>query len=373
MSDTSRDQLLDGWRGISVLAVLFGHAIRFRFGPYFPAPAINDILRDSQSTGLLFTYFINRFAEVCAATGVQIFFVISGYIITTLLIKERHERGRISLPAFYIRRTFRILPPFFVYLGTCWLLSTAAFISMSNADFLAAATFTCNLPLLPYGWFVSHIWSLSIEEQFYLIWPMIVLALPIRARTSALIVILTAFTLLTLFRLSPRNSVSFACIAIGALYACSPSLERLIKSRTSLWGIAIVLLTLFASNYLHSLKIVYSLIQCLLPFGILYVVFAARHLPSTRSLLETALIGRIGLISYSLYLWQQLFLAWPTEYLRVIPPLWLLPVVAIASFFFLERPMIAIGRRLSKKFQSHQPSPSATIKTNGKLLTLHDA
>lgn len=368
MTASSRDPLLDGWRGVSVLAVLFGHALRFRFGPYFPAPAISEIVHDPGSRHLIFTYTANRFAEVCAATGVQIFFVISGFIITKLLLSEKAERGQISLPAFYIRRSFRILPPFMAYLAACFVFWRVDWISVSPNDFYSALTFTCNLQIWHYGWFVSQIWSLSIEEQFYLIWPLFVIVLPSHRRTGFLLTVLVALTTLTIIGLSQRNTVSFACIAAGALYACSASVQQLIERRASVWAAAAVAAVLLLSVYLHSIPILYRAIQAVLPMGILYVLFSARHLDSIRGKLETAVIGKIGLISYSLYLWQQLFLAWPTEYLKFVPPIWLLPIVATASYLLLERPMIAVGRRLSKRLQSRTQLDPKPLEFGGQAV-----
>src|SRR5260221_4908735 len=94
--------------------------------------------------------------------GVTIFFVISGFLITHLLAAEEEKRGSVSISDFYRRRAFRILPPAILY-----LLVTAGL--TSGVDVLHCLLFVRNLN--PGSEVTSHYWSLSIEEQFYLIWP----------------------------------------------------------------------------------------------------------------------------------------------------------------------------------------------------------
>jgi peptidoglycan/LPS O-acetylase OafA/YrhL len=103
-------------------------------------------------------------------TGVFIFFVISGYLITSLLLHEHEKRGSISLRGFYFRRAMRILPPLYVYVGVLLLLGWAGRLAIVKLDIISALFFFHD-----YGpsfmWPLEHFWSLSIEEQFYFLWP----------------------------------------------------------------------------------------------------------------------------------------------------------------------------------------------------------
>ena len=107
--------------------------------------------------------------------GVAVFFGISGLLITHLLLKELRHNGNISLRRFYLRRTMRIFPPFYVFLLVIGILSVLHQVHVSAGDMLAAATYTWNYVSFEgkgSRWFLAHCWSLSLEEQFYLLWPL---------------------------------------------------------------------------------------------------------------------------------------------------------------------------------------------------------
>ena len=109
--------------------------------------------------------------------GVNVFFVLSGFLITWLLLAKDDANGQISLAGFYFRRAFRILPPAIVYLIVAYVGSRlfSQGLVVSNGDFLRSLFFVRNY----FGGSKStdHFWSLAIEEQFYLIWPLIFLIL----------------------------------------------------------------------------------------------------------------------------------------------------------------------------------------------------
>ncbi|MFM1871977.1 MAG: O-acetyltransferase OatA [Planctomycetota bacterium] len=137
---------LDGIRCISIAAVLWHHA-----------PAHDSVAGES----LLARGFL----------GVNLFFVLSGFLITTLLLREEDKHGRISLPAFYLRRVLRILPAYYlliaavslyycVYKGQSELAAMVPYYFAFLSNFLKD-----DIPLL------APTWSLSVEEQYYLLWP----------------------------------------------------------------------------------------------------------------------------------------------------------------------------------------------------------
>src|SRR3569833_11328 len=136
---------LDGLRGVAILLVIFAH-----FG-------INKALRTTP-------FFWD------SRTGVDIFFVLSGFLITTLLIKEQVKHGRVQLKLFYLRRVLRIIPLAYLFLLSLLILNITCRLGISALDFAASMLFFKNLPLRnePY---TAHFWTLAIEEQFYLVFP----------------------------------------------------------------------------------------------------------------------------------------------------------------------------------------------------------
>jgi peptidoglycan/LPS O-acetylase OafA/YrhL len=107
------------------------------------------------------------------ACGVEIFFVISGFLITSLLLQEQRKRGAFSLSGFYLRRAFRILPPLYFYIGFVVLLGIGGRITLNRSDIVSSLFFFHNFSRDATMWPLEHLWSISVEEQFYLIWPFI--------------------------------------------------------------------------------------------------------------------------------------------------------------------------------------------------------
>jgi peptidoglycan/LPS O-acetylase OafA/YrhL len=106
--------------------------------------------------------------ETYGSFGVRIFFVISGFLITGLLLNERERTGTISLPDFYVRRAYRILPAAYVFMLA---MIAAHWHALSWSSIFAALTYSSNY-LHEKNWVLGHLWSLSVEEQFYLLWPL---------------------------------------------------------------------------------------------------------------------------------------------------------------------------------------------------------
>ena len=102
-----------------------------------------------------------------------IFFVISGYLITTLLLREHEKYGTINLTNFYIRRIFRIFPPFYFYVSVLAFCTLLGVVGLTRGDLLSALTFTWDYSPFANSWTLQHVWSLGVEEQFYIWWPTI--------------------------------------------------------------------------------------------------------------------------------------------------------------------------------------------------------
>src|SRR3954470_16220242 len=154
-SSEGRLPSLDGLRALSVAMVVGGHL------------AYTGTAPAAFKTVLLFSD---------GALGVRFFFVISGFIISTLLINEGANGSIPSLKRFYLRRFIRLVPVQIVFLAALLLLTLYGTLNINSCQFLTSLTYTKN-----YGcssWIDGHLWSLSVEEQFYILWPFILLYLP---------------------------------------------------------------------------------------------------------------------------------------------------------------------------------------------------
>lgn len=277
--------------------------------------------------------------------GVQLFFVISGYLITRLLLEEREKHGRINLRAFYLRRCFRIFPAAFAYIAV-----VSAFSPSARRDIVWAVTYLmsyCQHPSI----FVAHLWSLSVEEQFYLLWPLaLVLCFSRRASVVWGAVAVAAVARLAGAALWPGESWllyrCFPCVAdslaAGCLLAiCEKQLARRWhpgKASAALLPVAAYWTALVLWGH-ESSVIAWGLIPMLLA-GFVYA--AVRCAPRV---LNNRAAYAVGALSYSLYLWQQPFVIGPRvpAYLTFF----FLAVSSGASYLLVEQPMIALGRRLA--------------------------
>ena len=255
-------------------------------------------------------------------TGVDFFFVLSGFLITTLLVREEARDGRFSLTGFYKRRALRIIPVYFlvVTLAAVWWIGVRGqdqwwaylpYYYAFLANFLES-----DIPLL------APTWSLSVEEQFYMLWPLLMLLLPVFRWRWPLLVVLIALIYATAQGLLPRAEVyqsaelyvrlpdaAYGALLLGALMAITLNHP---KGFAVLWGLLgrrempLVLLVLLclAWQFLPGTLLGWpSLVMHTLMVGILAAI-TMREDHILAPLLRWKPIARIGVISYGLYLWH---------------------------------------------------------------------
>jgi peptidoglycan/LPS O-acetylase OafA/YrhL len=313
-----------------------------------------------------------RWVQYCGPLGVKVFFVISGFVICRLLIKEESAYGSVSLKGFYCRRIFRILPPFYLYLGAIALLLVFGLIQEQWKQVISAAAFFRDVELGSQTWFVGHAWSLAVEEQFYLLFPSIWILTrkEFRGRTFLGIFILCVLWNLSLAFIGWNSLVltntrtGFACIACGVLLAIYEARVRTIARATP----AIVVAAVAAMLLLHPAgsenvgAAVYEGIVVPPAIGLL-LLFSLDRGKWLRSFLCSRPVQAIGLTSYGIYLWQELFTAPKNLFFggaRIIPYLSpLLCVVVAGSYFLIEKPAMAYGRVLSKRARDGAVSVTA--------------
>jgi peptidoglycan/LPS O-acetylase OafA/YrhL len=291
--------------------------------------------------------------------------VISGYLITCLLLDEMHRTGSVSLGGFYLRRTLRIFPPYYAFLIVLGVMSSAGMLALNDGDLSHAVTYTSNYDLHR-SWFVGHTWSLSVEEQFYLLWPVLFLA---AGRRRALVVAACVVLAAPLIRIASwellrstsdgighRFETVFDAIAIGCVLAGARSwLHRNALYRRALESPLFVAVPLagIAGNLLGDHPVAHFLI------GMTVTNIAAAATIDWCVTFAEGRVGRllnaapmvfVGTMSYSLYLWQQLFLnRAATNTMSTFPfNIVLAFACALASYHMIEQPSLGLRRRIER-------------------------
>ena len=330
---------LDGLRAISITLVLLGH------------------LSGTRNFGKL-NLRIGDYAHL----GVVVFFVISGFLITRLLLLEYEKRGSVSLKLFYARRALRLFPAAYAFIACVCLLWAAGIVHLRPADIWHAVTYTINY-LPDRSWQVGHLWSLSNEEQFYLIWPCaFVLFLPRRAGWIAAGVILfgpvarsagwlflrgTPYYDLELFPMV-ADSLAMGCL-LANISGWLEKKDWYLQLFHPAWSLGLVALVLLINRFLgYTVVSVFgtSILNASLAVLIHRSVYCSRDWMGR--FLNWRPIAFAGLLSYSLYLWQQLFLnrnsgAWVNAFPQ---NLCFAIAAALGSYFLLEKPFLRLRRRL---------------------------
>jgi peptidoglycan/LPS O-acetylase OafA/YrhL len=313
--------------------------------------------------------------------GVQIFFVISGFLITTLLVQEERKTGSVSLVRFYFRRTLRIFPPFYVFLAAVMLLRLGGHIELKPGDLLHAVTYTTNYHH-ERAWYLGHTWSLSVEEQFYLLWPFLYRALR-QHRLKVLIayVLVAPVWRLAYFYVAPDQQLAIGetffttadSIAVGCLLAlvrpkllAHPLYRRIMDSPLYL----MLLPTILLFGVLHRYAKLDWLV-CISARNVLIALFIERVTRTSTGMLSAILNNRVivlvGVWSYSLYLWQQLFInrnvqdspltAFPANLILAF-------ATAAVSYYVIEKPALRLRQRLESRFLRRRapPTPEGSVE-----------
>lgn len=339
-------QGLDGLRAISMLMVIIAHA------------SYNSPFK----------------ASYLGKTGVNIFFVISGFLITTLLLKEKLINGRISLKNFYIRRALRIMPVVYLFLIVLFFLNIIYRLGITPTSFITSFLFIKNSPF-PKDWYTVHLWTLGIEEQFYLIFPFLITILPLRFYKRLiilLIIILPAFsysyitkTDLHFFHFNPVLHIVLGVVVhlfgqgtllilIGSLFSILFLTGADLINRIYNKAGNIVSLVLFVAGLLSCMPMFPWYIEGISEafFGICIataILLNLREQTIFGRILNWGVLKKLGVLSYSFYIWQQLFTnkqPWGSNLLLNLAALIIVPAL---SYYFFEKKFLQYKDRFRKE------------------------
>ncbi len=363
--------------------------------PAYPRIASLDGIRALAVGTVIACHLAQRFplrtAILPPIDGVQIFFVLSGFLITLLLLREQADTGEIDLPSFYKRRILRILPPFYIYLAFVGLLCVCTAQAIPWGSLLSAGLFVSNVDPHGASLFTSHVWSLAVEEQFYLLWPLLLVLLlrhggRRRASQAAVALILLspvfriAFTVFPMGALSHHQAVllptrmdSLFSGCLIALLIENKRFERLYGLVSRYWWLAPVFL-LLVSPFLrlglgnaYTFTVGYTLESLAAAY---FVLWATRNpMAAVGRMLNWKPLVLVGLASYSIYLYQMPLIqagsgiTWDNSPERIVFAVF---VAGLLSFYLIEQPIAQLRRKLAERSAKHTQPDVSPLEKSGK-------
>jgi peptidoglycan/LPS O-acetylase OafA/YrhL len=323
---------LDGLRGIAILIVLGAH------------------------TG------VPGFADGGGGAGVTLFFVLSGYLITSLLLAEKAKTGRVDLRAFYIRRALRLFPALAATLVVVTFLAVAGLMPQAAKEGVDYRVVVLGVICYVVNWvavagqslgMLGHAWSLAVEEQFYIVWPTLLLLGLRLGRTPLVLILLLLAFLDTPYRLLLDLNGGFMHVFVGTdsrgdalLLGCVLALLETRWHPVVGWaGVLGVLAVaaLWPGDPGLGAQLMF------IPAAAIVSTLAVAGCPVILAWRPLAFIGKI---SYGLYLWHGLVIWWALPWPVAVP---LCIAIACVSYFVLEQRFL----RLKDRFGRARPGPVA--------------
>jgi len=300
---------LDGLRGVAILMVVIDHALN-----HYP----NSI---TEKIRIVFN----------GELGVLIFFVLSGYLITTLLLREQAQNNKISLKKFYIRRFLRIFPVAYLYIFIVFFIDLFFDLGITYLTLVGAILYLRNLSYFKGDWLFGHFWSLAVEEQFYLWFPQV-----IRKNINKTIIILIFIcffislikildfhsnlrdytTFYITYQLTKNlDGILMGCIMALATYKGYIPVKFIDNNKLFLNLLSCVIIVFFVNNMAGiSHKYFNNTISSFF-IGLIVLSNTAESKDFVFKFLNNKFLAYIGVLSYSIYVWQQLFMIPPNKLL----------------------------------------------------------
>lgn len=293
---------------------------------------IHHIEQAKFKAGLDSLWLTSHFIGIIGKLGVVLFFVLSGFLITYLLLNEEEVNGEISIKKFYLRRIFRIWPLYFLIMGLAFFIlpsipafdifNTHTFQSNDLPKVLMYIFFLGNLVMITVGTvpFASHLWSIGTEEQFYIIWPILFDKIKKNRITVFISIIIFLFILQTLLKLIPSadsiwHQVSrffeyfnIDCMLIGSVFAfLDYQKHRLVSilKKNSLFYVVLIMTMIMLALGIFVPYVQYQLYSVL--FGIIILNLATNQKSNIN--LENKAMKYLGDISFGLYMYHPIAIA----------------------------------------------------------------
>ncbi len=301
---------LDCLRAIAIILVILDHS-NDRRGPDPDEATL---------TGLAINIFLPT-----GSFGVNLFFVLSGFLITTILLnqKEQNTPFLFTIKNFFFRRALRIFPIYYLSLA---LLFTINYPDIRN-NILWLLTYTSNIEIYRHhSWNAfSHSWSLSVEEQFYLIWPWIILLIPVKYIKHTMVILITTGIMSRIWVTKVDHGFDYLLVSdcadafgTGGLYAYLALVPgRLSRFQNFLKLSLPVSLLLYiywkSGDYFHYTPHFYFLsrtVDAIISISVIHYAIHCKQRNISRYIFENRLLIWIGTMSYGLYLYH-----YPIEWL----------------------------------------------------------
>lgn len=302
-----------------------------------------------------------------ATDAVICFFVLSGFLITHLLLREHDKTWNISLPNFYLRRALRIFPAFYGY-AACYVLGRLIIrLPIDWAAVISCLTYTSNYYFAFSGHPLAtmlHTWSLAVEEQFYLLWPFVVWrlganrSLMIKGLAGTVVAVWIYRWVATLAGFNGTYvfgafETRADALAIGCLLAVANREHRLPRwliEKKWLALVALVAVSASSAFDLNGPRYAWSIVA--LGFAVVLVQSIAHARTRWYSFLNSRPLHALGVISYSLYLYHPFAIRLPGA-LHNLPTEIVFSIgLATASYWIVEKPFLSLKNRISKSASS---------------------
>lgn len=310
------------------------------------------------------------------AVGVTAFFVLSGYLITSILLAEREATRAVDLRSFWLRRAARLLPALALLLVATWTVLTLAGVS-AWSTIRAAAFYYANVRMAHGGQMapIAHVWSLAVEEQFYLLWPLtLLLAVTFAGRGAVTRVAVTGAVVSILIRvlefLAGGHQLAYFSTegnGFALLLGCALAATQITVSRRTAWVALAVLLLLATQPFVEAVRFGWREDLVSIPAAFTTALIVA-GIQAGFAPLEWSPLATLGRVSYGVYLWHAtVFYFLPDLELKALVGLPLTVLMTCLSWRYVEQPIM----RLVARARDPEPHQRSDIGRRRTILRSH--